>query len=75
MDSLVEISCLEEEKADEEESPSHQFAEPKGIAKSARTDAMEQNHAKDAEPTKKIEGVISDFHIAKIGKSWEFEAE
>jgi hypothetical protein len=43
--ALIEITCLEEKEADEEEGPCHQFIEPERASpEAAHTDTMQRNH-------------------------------
>ena len=65
--TFVEIPRLEKEETDKEESPRHQFIEPKRTAsKSTHADTMQRNHPKNTKPAKQVKSMISSFHAAKV---------
>lgn len=65
--AFIEITCLEEKEADEEEGPRHQLIKPKCTASEpTHTYTMQDYHPKNAQSTKQVKSMIPLFHDAKV---------
>lgn len=60
--ALVEVACFEEEKAHEEEGPSHRFLPPRSLSKLCLADNMQSHHSQDADSAEQIEGIVARLH-------------
>jgi hypothetical protein len=64
--AFVEITCLEEKEADEEEGPGHQLIKPKCASpEPTHTHTMQDNHPENAQSAKQIKSMIPLFHTDK----------
>lgn len=63
---LVEVACLEEEKAHEEERPCHYFTPPVVILVTTESDDVEHDHTDDADATQEVKGVIAFSHDCEV---------
>ena len=60
---LVEIACLKEKEAHEEERPCHDLLPPSVALMTAERDGVQANHADDADAAQEVESVIAFPHL------------
>ena len=70
-DGLVEVACLEEKEAHEEERPRHDRLPPSVCIVSAEGDGVQRDHSDDADAAEEVEGMVALFHWRKAWLSFK----